>query len=298
MVEKTAQDLDASEKTLKARYGAQAAGFIIVKICVLIVLTALGVLIGFIVMKGFGVVNFEFLTAMPKNGMIEGGIFPAILGTFLLSMGALLFALPTGILTAVWLTEYATSKKFVRIIRIGINSLAGVPSIVFGLFGLAFFVKFMQFGPSLLSGSLVLGILILPTVIGSSEEALLTVPRAFKEASLSLGATRWETMYKVILPNSVSGIITGVILSVGRAAGETAPILMTGATFYMARLPDSIFSKVMALPYHIYALMTEGSHKEQTAIAYGTALVLLMLVIAINSAAIYIRIRARRARKW
>jgi phosphate transport system permease protein len=213
-------------------------------------------------------------------------------------LGAIIFALPTGALTAVWLTEYATSQKFVRIIRIGINSLAGVPSIVFGLFGLAFFVKFMGFGVSLLSGSFVLGILILPTIIGASEEALLTVPKAFKEASLSLGATRWETMSKIILPNALPGILTGIILSVGRAAGETAPILMTAATFYTARLPNSLFSKVMALPYHIYALMTEGSAKGQTEIAYGTALVLLMLVLAINSVAIYIRIKARRKRKW
>jgi phosphate transport system permease protein len=230
--------------------------------------------------------------------MVHGGIFPAILGTFLLSAGSLLFALPTGVLTAVWLTEYATNKQFVRIVRVGINSLAGVPSIVFGLFGLAFFVKFMGFGVSLISGCFVLGILILPTIIGASEEALLTVPKAFKEASLALGATRWETMSKVILPNSISGILTGIILSVGRASGETAPILMTAATFYTARLPNSPFSKVMALPYHIYALMTEGSAPGELEIAYGTALVLLMLVLAINSVAIFIRIKARRARKW
>jgi len=202
------------------------------------------------------------------------------------------------VLTAVWLVEYSTNPKMVRILRVGINSLAGVPSIVFGLFGLAFFVNFMGFGPSLLSGGLSLGILILPTIIRTSEEALLTVPPSFKEASLSLGATRWETVYKIILPNSISGILTGVILSVGRAAGETAPILMTGATFFTMRLPNSLFSEVMALPYHIYALMTEGTHANQLAIAYGTALVLMMLVVAVNSIAIYIRIQARKAREW
>ncbi len=288
-------------KTLKiigARDAMQEAGFLLLKLCALTVIIALGVVVFFIAIKGFRVVNLEFLTQMPRDGMVKGGIFPAILGTFLLSMGALLFALPAGVLTAVWLTEYADNQKFVRLVRIGINSLAGVPSIVFGLFGLMFFVKFMDFGVSLLSGSLVLGILILPTIIGASEEALLSVPKAFKEASLALGATRWETMYKVILPNSISGIITGIILSVGRAAGETAPILMTAATFFTAKLPDSLFSKVMALPYHIYALLTEGSKKGQTEIAYGTALVLLLLVLAINSAAIYIRIKARRERKW
>ncbi|MGD0566093.1 MAG: phosphate ABC transporter permease PstA, partial [Candidatus Goldiibacteriota bacterium] len=268
------------------------------KLCILIVVLSLGILVVFIVIKGAGVINIGFLTQSPRDGMVKGGIFPAILGTFLLSIGAIIFALPTGALTAVWLTEYASSQRFVRIIRIGINSLAGVPSIVFGLFGMAFFVKFMGFGVSLLSGSFVLGILILPTIIGASEEALLTVPKAFKEASLSLGATRWETMSKIILPNALPGILTGIILSVGRAAGETAPILMTAATFYTARLPNSLFSKVMALPYHIYALMTEGSAKGQTEIAYGTALVLLMLVLAINSVAIYIRIKSRRERKW
>jgi phosphate transport system permease protein len=276
----------------------QQMGFVLLKFCVLAVVLALGVLMFHIVINGAGSMSLDFILQSPRDGMVKGGIFPAILGTFLLSLGALIFALPMGVLTAVWLTEYATSKKFVRVVRVAINSLAGIPSIVFGLFGLAFFVKFMQFGVSLLSGSLILGILILPTIISASEEALLTVPKAFKEASLALGATRWETMYKIILPNSISGILTGIILSVGRAAGETAPILMTAATFYTARLPNSLFSKVMALPYHIYALMTEGSARGQTQIAYGTALVLLLLVLAVNSAAIAIRIRARRARKW
>jgi phosphate transport system permease protein len=287
-----------AKKNLEARTLQQGAGFMVLYFCVFVVILSLGVLLVFLTLKGMGVMSLEFITQMPKNGMVEGGIFPAILGTFLLSLGAILFALPMGVLTAVWLTEYSTNAGFVRIVRIGINSLAGVPSIVFGLFGLAFFVKFMQFGVSLISGAMVLGILILPTIISASEEALLSVPRAFKEASLALGATRWETMYKIVLPNAISGILTGVILSVGRAAGETAPILLTAATFYTARLPDSFFSKVMALPYHIYALMTEGSQRGQTEIAYGTALVLLLLVLAINSIAIAIRISARRVRKW
>jgi phosphate transport system permease protein len=276
----------------------QQLGFAALLFCVLVVILALGVLVLHIVINGAGSLSLDFILQSPRDGMVKGGIFPAIYGTFLLSLGALLFAFPMGVLTAVWLTEYASNKRFVRVVRVAINSLAGVPSIVFGLFGLAFFVKFMQFGVSLLSGALILGILILPTIISASEEALLTVPKAFKEASLALGATRWETMYKIILPNSVSGILTGIILSVGRAAGETAPILMTAATFYTARLPNSLFSKVMALPYHIYALMTEGSARGQTQIAYGTALVLLLLVLAVNSAAIAIRIKARGARKW
>jgi len=285
-------------QTMTRKEWEQEAGFIFMKLCLLIVIVSLGVLIGFIFLKGFRVLNWEFFTAFPKNGMSEGGIFPAIVGTFFLSAGAILFSLPLGVLTAVWLTEYSNNPRMVRFLRIGINSLAGVPSVVFGLFGFAFLVKFMGFGVSILSGAIVLGILVLPTIIRTSEEALLTVPPAFKEASLALGATRWETMVKIILPNSISGILTGVILSIGRAAGETAPILLTAATFFTVRLPNSVFSEVMALPYHIYALMTEGTHANQLEIAYGTALVLLLLVLLINSAAIYIRIKSRRNRKW
>ena len=284
--------------SFNSRENLQKAGFVVLKVCLLVVILSLGVLIGFVFLKGFRVISPEFITAFPENGMSEGGIFPAIVGTFWLATGATVFALPLGVFTAVWLVEYSRSPKMVRILRIGINSLAGVPSIVFGLFGLAFLVKFMGFGVSLLSGAVTLGILILPTIIRTSEEALLTVPKNFKEASLALGATRWETVYKIILPNSISGILTGVILSIGRAAGETAPILMTAATFYTIRLPDGLLSEVMALPYHIYALMTEGTHPNQLAIAYGTAFVLLLLVLVINSIAIYIRIKARRARKW
>jgi len=283
---------------MKSRYTQESTGIILLKICMLIVVLALIVVVGFIFIKGFKVLNWDFFTKFPDNGMTEGGIFPAILGTFLLSTGAILFALPLGVFTAVWLTEYSRSPKLVRMLRVGINSLAGVPSIVFGLFGLAFLVKFMQFGTSLITGCIVLGIMVLPTIISTAEEALLTVPKSFKEASLALGATRWETMYKIILPNSISGIITGVILGIGRAAGETAPIMFTAATFFTIRLPSSPFSEVMALPYHIYALMTEGSQKGQLEIAYGTALVLLLLVLTINAAAIAIRIKARRARKW
>jgi len=231
--------------------------------------------------------------------MTKGGIFPAIVGTFLLSTGAILFALPLGILAAIYLKEYAKGKKLVRMIRIGINNLAGVPSVVFGLFGLTIFVKLFGFGVSILSGSLTLGILILPMIIRASEEAISSVPSSFKEASFALGATKWQTMRKVILPTALPGILTGAILSIGRAAGETAPILFTATTFYTRHLPKSVFDEVMALPYHIYALMTEGTKPElQVPIAYGTALVLLLLVFIINFVAIIIRARARRKRKW
>jgi len=276
----------------------QILGFLFIRFCVLFVLIFLGTIILYIAGKGMKVMSFGFLTQFPTDGMTKGGIFPAIMGTFLLSVGAVIFAVPLGILTAIWLTEYARNRKAVRAVRVAIDALSGVPSIVFGLFGLAVFVKFMQFGVSLLSGSLVLSILILPTIIRTSEEAILTVPLTFKEASLALGATKWQTVYKIVLPNSLPGILTGVILSIGRAAGETAPILMTAATFYTTKLPTSLLSEVMALPYHIYALMTEGNKPEQVNIAYGTALVLLLLVLLINTSAIVIRTKIRKERKW
>ncbi|MBU4482946.1 MAG: phosphate ABC transporter permease PstA [Actinobacteria bacterium] len=253
----------------------------------------------FIISRGIRVINWEFLTQMPRKAMTAGGIFPAILGTFYLTMGAICFALPLGVSAAIYLNEYAVQNRLVRIIRISINNLAGVPSVVFGLFGLAIFVKFLNFGVSILSGSLTLGILILPTIIRASEEALSAVPNSFREASLALGATKWQTIQKIVLPNSFSGILTGAILSIGRAAGETAPILFTAVTFYSMRLPKSIFSEVMTLPYHIYALMTEGTHPEsQVPIAYGTALVLVFLVLGLNLIAVILRNQFRRSKKW
>jgi len=277
----------------------QSLGFTFLRISILIVFLSLLSIVVFIFFKGFKVLSLPFLLEFPKRGMTEGGIFPAIIGTFLLSTGAILFALPLGVLAAIYLEEYAGAKKWVKIIRIGINNLAGVPSVVFGLFGLAIFVKLFGFGVSVLSGSLTLGILVLPVIIRASEEAISSVPFSFKEASFALGATKWQTVRKVVLPAALPGILTGAILSIGRAAGETAPILFTAATFYTRHLPKSLFSEVMALPYHIYALMTEGTKPElQVPIAYGTALVLLLLVFAINFVAIVIRSRARRKRKW
>ena len=273
-------------------------GFMILRFATFLILFSLFTILYFITIRGVKVINWEFLTQMPSEGMTSGGIFPAILGTFYLTLCAICFSLPLGVGAAIYLAEYAKEGKLVRIIRIGINNLAGVPSIVFGLFGLAVFVKYFGFGVSILSGGLTLGILILPVIIRASEEAILSVPRSFREASLALGATKWQTIYRVVLPNALPGILTGSILGIGRAAGETAPILFTAVTFYSARLPTSIFSEVQALPYHIYALMTEGTHPEtQIPIAYGTALVLLFLVLGIDLVAIVIRKRARK-RKW
>ncbi len=276
----------------------QNIGFLMCRFACLIAVLSLFIILFFIFIRGFKVLSLNFIFDFPREGMTKGGIFPAIIGTLYLSVGAILFALPLGVLSAVYLTEYAKSSKLTRIIRIGINTLAGTPSVVFGLFGLAVFVKLFKFGVSILAGALTLGMLILPTIIRASEEAILTMPQTFMEASYALGATKWQTITHVVLPNAMPGILTGVILGIGRAAGETAPILFTAATFYTRRLPRSIFDEVMALPYHIYALMTEGTKPDlQVPIAYGTALVLLILVVGINLTAILIRIKRRR-KKW
>ncbi|MCK4574891.1 phosphate ABC transporter permease PstA [candidate division WOR-3 bacterium] len=274
-------------------------GLLALRISIFFVITSLLAILIFILVKGFRVLNIEFLLAAPKAGMTKGGIFPAIIGTLYLSIGTVIFALPLGVLSAIYLTEYAKNKRFITTIKVGVNALAGIPSVVFGLFGLAVFVKFFNFGVSILSGALTLGIMILPVIIKASEEAILAVPTEFKEASFAVGATKWQTITKVIIPIALPGIITGTILGIGRAAGETAPILFTAATFYQRLLPRSIFDEVMVLPYHIYALMTEGTAPEyQVPIAYGTAVVLLCLVIGINFTAILIRVRGRRAKKW
>ena len=282
----------------KRRYKEKLAYLFLISM-VVIILSSVFMMFYFIIFRGIKVINWQFLTQMPQKGMTAGGIFPAILGTLYLTIGAICFALPLGTSAAIYLTEYAGQNRLIRIIRVGINNLAGVPSVVFGLFGLAIFVKFLNFGVSILSGSLTLGILILPTIIRASEEALSAVPQSFREASLALGATKWQTIQKVVLPNSISGILTGSILSIGRAAGETAPILFTAATFYTMRLPNSVFSEVQTLPYHIYALLTEGTHPEsQVPIAYGTALVLILLVLGLNLIAFALRNRFRRSKKW
>lgn len=274
-------------------------GFIISGTAFLVMGGILLLIMGYIIFRGASAINWEFISQGPKEGMTAGGILPAIVGTALLAIGAILFSLPLGVLSAIYLTEYSRGTRLKSVIRVGVNSLSGVPSVVFGLFGLAIFVKLFGLGISVLAGALTLGVMVLPTIIQASEEALLTVPKSFREASLSLGASRWQTTWKVILPTALPNILTGVILAIGRAAGETAPIMFTAAAFYLLSLPSSPLDKVMALPYHIYALMTEGTHPEkQTAIAYGTALILLVVVSLINAVAVFLRIRARKAKKW
>ena len=249
--------------------------------------------------RGGQVISWEFVTKGPVDSMTAGGIYPAIVGTFWLTILSIAFALPLGILTAIYLVSYAKPYWFVRMVRIAVNTLAGIPSIIYGLFGMTVFVQILHMGVSLLAGSLTLGILALPVIINTSEEAFRQVPKSFREASLALGATERQSIMRVILPAALPNILTGTVLSIGRVAGETAPILFTAATFYSHRLPKSVMDEVMALPYHIYALMTEGAHPaQQIPIAYGTALVLLALVLFVSTIAIIIRYRIRKNRKW
>lgn len=264
--------------------------FMLLRGAILVVAAALVIIIGFLVKNGISAISWEFLTQPPKNYMTEGGVWPCIVGTLLLALGAMAVALPLGVASAIYLHEYARPGTMMRIIRLGVNNLAGVPSVVFGLFGLGLFVTAMKLGVSLLAGWLTLGVLCLPVVIGTAEEALRSVPSTYREASLALGGTKWQTIWRVVLPSALPGILTGSILGVGRAAGETAAIMFTAAVFYTPKMPTSIFSDVMALPYHIYVLATAGTEIELTRpIQYGTALVLIALVLGMNLAAIVLR---------
>ena len=248
---------------------------------------------------GGKVLSWEFLFTAPRNCMQEGGIFPALVGTFWLTIISIGIVIPFGILTAIFLTNYGKPKWLLKVVQIAIDTLAGTPSIIFGLFGMAIFVNFFAMNVSLISGALTLAILALPLFINSYIEAIKSVPFDFYEASLALGATKRQTITKIVLPTAVPNILTGIIVCIGRVAGETAPIMFTAATFYTRHLPESLKDEVMALPYHIYALMTEGTHPEtQVPIAYGTAVVLLLLVLGVSAAAVVIRSSIRRKRKW
>ncbi len=269
--------------------------FSLIKIASYIVIIFLFFMLGYIFKEGFSALSWEFISEAPKNQMTEGGIFPAIVGTFWLMVGSSIISIPIGIITAIYLNEYAKNPRIVKIIRLGINNLAGVPSVVFGLFGLSLFVVLLDFGTSLAAGSLTLGVLNLPVIIRSTEESLMVVPTTYREASLSLGATQWQTIYKIVLPNALPGILTGVMLSLGRAAGETAPIMFTAAAFFTPDLPTSVYHEVMALPYHIYVLATAGLHIQETrSLQYGTAIVLILLVLLLNLTGMILRYRFRR----
>jgi len=252
-----------------------------------------------ILINGLPAISWEFINGDPEKSGAEGGIFPAILGTLFLVIGTIVVALPLGMFSAIYLTEYAKQSKFTQTLRMAIVTLAGVPSIVFGLFGLGLFVVALDFGASMLAGSLTLACMILPTIIVASEEALKSVPKYMREGSLALGATKWETIYKNVLPYALPGMLTGAILGIGRAAGETAPILLTAAAFFLPELPSSVYDQVMALPYHLYILATQHPEAQKILpMQYGTALVLLLLVIGLNFIAIILRIKVRKKYKW
>ncbi len=261
--------------------------------------TALPILlvVAYIVWQGAPAISWEFLTGFPRDGMRAGGILPAVVGTFWLTLGTGLTAVPLGIGAAVYLAEYASDNRWTRLIRIAIVNLAGIPSVVYGLFGLGLFVLFLRFGTSILAGSLTLSIMTLPVIISTAEEALRAVPHSFRVVSISLGGTRWQTIRRIVLPQALPGILTGVILGLERAAGETAPILFTVAAFFLPRLPSSPFDATMALPYHLFVISTQVPGMP-IHIQYGTALVLLIFVLIMNVSAGLIRSHARARRQW
>jgi phosphate transport system permease protein len=275
----------------------QRIGFVLLALATLVVVVPILLVIGTIVVRGISAISWEFLTTMPRDGMKAGGIFPAIVGTLLLALGTALAAIPVGVGGAIYLSEYARDNWFTRAIRLAIINLAGIPSVVYGLFGLGMFVLFLQFGTSILAGSLTLAIMTLPIIISASEEALRSVPTEFRTVNASLGGTRGQGIGNVVLPQALPGIITGIILGLLRAIGETAPILFTVAAFYLPRLPESVFDQTMALPYHLYVISTQVPGMPAD-IQYGTALVLLAMVLFLSLIATIIRSYFRRRRQW
>jgi phosphate transport system permease protein len=263
---------------------------------VVLVVPVAGILL-VLVVKGHSAVSWGFLTGMPTNGMTAGGIFPALLGTIWLVGGSILATVPLGVAAAIYLSEYAPDNWFTRVINLAIINLAGVPSIVHALFGLGAFVLFFRFGTSILAASLTLGVMNLPVVIVATRESLQSVPRAFREACWSMGATRWQTIRRVVLPNSLSGILTGIILTVSRAAGETAPIMFTGAVFFTPFLPRGVFDQTMAMAYHLFVISSQvpGVPEE---LPYGVALVLITMVLAMNVLSVAFRVYLRGKKKW
>ena len=274
---------------------SERIGFFLLTLAGILVLFILGVILLDIFSKGIKTISWEFLTQPPREGMTKGGISPAILGTFVVSLITVIFAVPLGMFSAIYLHEYARPGKMTRLIRLSIRNLSGVPSIVYGLFGVALFVQMLKFGTSILSSGLTLGLLTLPWTITACEEALKTVPQSYREGAFALGATKWYAIRTNVLPYAVPGMLTGVILGLSRAAGETAPILFTGAAFFLPHLPRSLFDQFMALPYHLYILATQHQAIEKVRpIAYGTALVLLGLIFLLNLSAVWIRYRYRQ----
>lgn len=280
-----------------SRQTSEKIAFVVLTFAAVSVVVPILLVLGYIFLQGLGAINWEFLSAMPRSGMKEGGVLPAVVGTVVLTFGTAIAALPLGIGAAIYLAEYARDNWLTRTIRLAIVNLAGIPSVVYGLFGLGLFVLAMAMGTSIVAGSLTLGLMTLPIVISTAEEAILTVPQSFRVVSMSLGGTRWQTIRYQVLPQALPGILTGVILGLERAAGETAPILFTVAAFYLPQLPTSIFDQTMALPYHLYVVSTQVPGMPID-VQFGTALVLLVLVLSMNVVATLIRSRFRRRRQW
>jgi len=281
----------------KRRYLIQRAGYLLLTVAALLVVVPILYVIGMIVVRGIAAINWEFIFGMPSNGMKSGGIWPAIVGTIVLTLTTAVISIPLGIGGAIYLSEYARDTKLTRSIRLALVNLAGIPSVVYGLFGLGMFVIFLGFGTSIIAGALTLAIMTLPVMIAAAEEALRAVPMEFRTVSASLGGTRWQGVSRIVLPQALPGIITGVILGLLRAMGETAPILFTVAAFYLPQLPRSIFDQTMALPYHLYVISTQVPGMPSK-MQYGTALILLVFVLSLNILATVIRSYFRRRRQW
>ncbi len=272
-----------SDKIFKAKRRNQAIAFWSFRIISYLIAGMLFLILGFIITRGIKALNWDFITQMPEDGMTKGGIMPAIVGTMYLVLGSMMFAFPLGVLAGIYMNEYAKEGFLKRFIQVMTNNLAGIPSIVFGLFGMALFVNKLEFGDSIIAGSLTLGLLALPVVIRTTEEALKAVDDSYRNGSLALGASKWQTTSRVVLPSAFPNIITGLILSIGRVSGETAPILFTCAAYFLPKLPESVSDQVMALPYHLYVIATSGTNIEESRpIAYGTALVLIIIVLIMN----------------
>jgi len=280
-----------------SRQTSQKVAFAVLTALAVIVVVPIILVVAYIVVQGIGAISWEFLFDFPREGMKAGGVLPAVVGTVVLTIGTAIASIPISVGAAIYLAEYARDTWLTRAIRMAIVNLAGIPSVVYGLFGLGLFVLFLGLGTSIVAGSLTLGLMTMPVVISTAEEALLAVPQRFRVVSRSLGATRWQTVRQVVLPNAIPGMLTGVILGLERAAGETAPILFTVAAFYLPQLPSSPLDQTMALPYHLYVISTQvpGMPLEMQ---YGTALVLLVMVLGMNLVATIIRSRFRRRRQW
>ncbi len=286
-----------SNPVLHSSHRQQNISFWLVRLITLITVLPILAIVIYIIVKGAPSISWQFITDFPRNGMREGGIWPAIIGTFYLTLGTAVFSVPLGVAAGVYIAEYAADNRWTRLIRIAIINLAGIPSVVYGLFGLGVFVLFLKFGTSILASCLTLSIMTLPTIISTTEEALRQVPYSFRAVSRSLGATHWQTIWRIVLPQAMPGVLTGVILGLERAAGETAPILFTGVSFFLPQLPNSILDATMALPYHIFVISTSVPGMP-IQIQYGTVLVLLVFVLGMNLIASAVRIRARARRQW